>query len=48
MLVSADGDRLLARIDDGGFSYSYGFGPAKTALTPTDRLAVDAARRAVE
>lgn len=47
VLVSADGERLLARVDDGGFTLRYGFGPGMTAMTPQDRLLVDAAWRAL-
>jgi len=43
VLIAADGERLLARVDDGGFTLHYGFGPGMTALTPHDRLLVDAA-----
>jgi len=43
VLVGADGERLLARVDDGGFTIRYGFGPGMTAVTPEDRLIVDAA-----
>ena len=43
VLIGADGERLLARVDDGGFTLHYGFGPGMTALTPHDRLLVDAA-----
>lgn len=47
VLVGADGERLLARVDDGGFTVHYGFGPGMAALTPPDRMAVDAAWRAL-
>lgn len=43
LLIGADGERLLARVDDGGFTLHYGFGPGMTAMTPHDRLLVDAA-----
>jgi len=43
VLIAADGERLLARVDDGGFTLHYGFGPRMTAMTPHDRLLVDAA-----
>jgi hypothetical protein len=43
LLIGADGERLLARVDDGGFTLHYGFGPGMTAMTPQDRLLVDAA-----
>ena len=43
VLVGADGERLLARVDDGGFTFHFGFGPGMTAMTPQDRLLVDAA-----
>lgn len=43
VLIAAGGERLLARVDDGGFTLHYGFGPGMTALTPQDRLLVDAA-----
>ena len=43
VLVSHDGERLLARVDDGGFTRRYGFGPDMTAMTLQDRLLVDAA-----
>ncbi len=43
VLIAADGERLLARVDDGGFTLHYGFGPGMTAMTPQDRLLVDAA-----
>ncbi len=48
LLVSDDGQRLLARIDDGGFTHDYGFGPGMVAMTPQDRLLIDAAWRALE
>jgi hypothetical protein len=43
VLIGADGERLLARVDDGGFTLHYGFGPGMTVMTPQDRLVVDAA-----
>ncbi len=43
VLIAAGGERLIARVDDGGFTLHYGFGPGMTALTPQDRLLVDAA-----
>ena len=43
VLVGADGERLLARVDDGGFTRRYGFGPGMTVMTAEDRLLVDAA-----
>ena len=48
VLVSADGERLLARVDDGGLSHLYAFGPGMVTLTPEDRLLVQAAWRALE
>jgi hypothetical protein len=48
LLVRVDGEELLARLDDGGFSLHYGFGPGMAAMTPAHRLVVDAAWRALE
>jgi hypothetical protein len=47
VLIGADAERLLARVDDGGFTLHYGFGPGMRAMTPQDRLLVDAAWRAL-
>lgn len=43
VLVGADGERLLARVDDGGVTFRFGFRPGMTAMTPQDRLLIDAA-----
>ena len=43
VLIGAEGERLLARVDDGGFTLRYGFGPGMTVMTAEDRLLVDAA-----
>jgi hypothetical protein len=48
LLIRGDGEELPARLDDGGFTLCYGFGPDMATLTPAHRLAVDAARRALE
>lgn len=48
VLVSADGERLLARVDDGGLTHLYAFGPGMITLTPEDRLVVEAAWRALQ
>lgn len=48
LLIRADGEELLARLDDGGFMHHYGFGPGMTAMTPAHRLTVDAGWRALE
>jgi hypothetical protein len=49
LLVSADGERLFARIDEGGATHDYGFGPGMaSALGAHDRVMVDAAWRALE
>jgi hypothetical protein len=48
VLVVAGGEHLLARLDDGGFTHDYGFGPGMTTLTPVSRLVLDAAWRAFE
>lgn len=47
MLVRADGEHLLARLDEGGFShyYTYGAGPG---MSPAIRALLDRARGAVE
>jgi hypothetical protein len=47
LLVRRDRDLLLARLDDGGFSHYYAFGPG-AAVTPEVRALVDAAWRALE
>jgi hypothetical protein len=48
VLVSADGERLLARVDDGGLTHLYAFGPGMITLTPEDRAVVESAWRALE
>ena len=48
VLVSADGERLLARVDDGGLTHLYAFGPGMITLTPEDRLVVESAWRALQ
>jgi len=48
VLVSADGERLLARVDDGGLTHLYAFGPGMITLTPEDRLVVESAWRTLE
>ncbi len=48
LLVEDGGARLLARVDDGGFTHDYGYGPGMTALTPENRLVIDAAWRALD
>ena len=47
LLIGPGGDRLLARIDDGGFTREYGYGPGMATLRAQDRAAVDAAWRAL-
>jgi hypothetical protein len=47
LLIAPGGDRLLARIDDGGFSREYGYGPGMVTLQPQDRAVVDAAWNAL-
>src|SRR2546425_595583 len=46
--VLAAGERLLARVDDGGLTHLYAFGPGMITLTPEDRLVVEAAWRALQ
>ena len=49
LLIRADGAELLARLDDGGFTHHYGFGPGMAdPLAPAHRLVIDAAWRALE
>jgi hypothetical protein len=47
LLIGPGGDRLLARIDDGGFTREYGYGPGMVTLQPRDRAVVDAAWNAI-
>ena len=47
LLIGPGGDRLLARIDDGGFTREYGYGPGMVTLQPRDRAVVDAAWNAL-
>jgi hypothetical protein len=47
LLIGPSGDRLLARIDDGGYTREYGYGPGMVSLRATDRAVVDAAWRAL-
>ena len=47
LLIGPGGERLLARIDDGGFTREYGHGPRMVTLRPQDQAVVDAASRAL-
>lgn len=47
ILIRPDGDELLARIDEGGFSRYYGHGPAMTGALVSPAY-IDSAWRAVE
>jgi hypothetical protein len=46
MLVRADGETLLARLDEGGFSHYYAYG-AGLNMSPANRALLDRARGAV-
>jgi hypothetical protein len=47
LLVRTDGEALLARLDEGGFSHYYGYA-AGMAMTPDGRLLLDSAWRTLE
>jgi hypothetical protein len=47
VLIGPRGERLLARIDDGGFTREYGYGPGMATLRAQDRAVVDAAWRSL-
>jgi hypothetical protein len=47
VLISPRGDRLLARIDDGGYTREYGSGPGMVTLQANDRAVIDAAWHAL-
>jgi hypothetical protein len=47
MLIEAEGERVCARIDDGGFTRDYGYGRGMVSVTPQDRAFIDAAWRAL-
>jgi hypothetical protein len=47
VLIGPGGDRLFARVDDGGFSREYGYGPGLVNLGAQERALVDAAWRAL-
>jgi hypothetical protein len=47
LLIGPGGDRLLARIDDGGFTREYGYGPGMVTFRPPDRAVVNAAWNAL-
>lgn len=46
LLVRADGEALLARLDEGGFAHYYGYG-AGMAMTPDGRALLDSVWRAL-
>jgi hypothetical protein len=47
VLIGPGGDRLVARVDDGGFTQEYGYGPRMVNVGAQDRALVDAAWRAL-
>ena len=47
LLVRADGDSLLARLDEGGFGHYYAYGSG-ASMSPANRALLDRAREAVE
>ncbi len=47
LLVRDDGSELLSRLDEGGFSHYYAYGPG-ASVTPATRALVDGAWRAVQ
>lgn len=47
LLISEDGGELLSRLDEGGFSHYYAYGPG-AAVTPGTRALLDGAWRALE
>lgn len=47
LLIGPGAERLLARIDDGGFTREYGYGPGMVTFRPQDRAVVDAAWQAL-
>jgi hypothetical protein len=47
VLMGPGGDRLLARVEDRGFTKEYGYGPAMVAFSERDGTLLDAAWRAL-
>lgn len=47
LLIRQDGEQLLARLDEGGFSHYYDYGPGASAAA-VPRASIDSAWRAVE
>jgi hypothetical protein len=47
VIIETGGERLFVRIDDGGFTRDYGFGPGMVSLSQQDAAFIDAARRAL-